>query len=115
MKHFLPVVFFLLIATITTAQSSNWSSSGSSKTKALATNTIIQVFPNPATSYFSLTEIDNVKQVLVFNLVGRKMKQFTEIAKDKQYFIGDLPKGMYLVQMLNKQEKIITTRRISKR
>ncbi len=115
MKHFLPVVFFLLIATMTTAQSSNWSTAGSPKTKALANSTYIQVFPNPATSYFSLTEVENVQKVLVFNLVGRKMKQYTEIAKDKQYFIGDLPKGMYLIQMLNKQEKIITTRRISKR
>ena len=112
MKHTLPYFFFLFFITTSYAQDGAWREVG---TLQKAPNTYIQVFPNPATSYFGITEIDGVEKILVFNLVGRKMKQFQGIAKDKRYFIGDLPRGMYLVQMLDKQSKVITTRRISKR
>ena len=115
MKHILPLVFFLfLFVIVSDAQSSAWYSTPA-KIQRTASNPDIQVFPNPTTSYFGITEVNNVKKIIIFNLVGRKMKQYEDIAKDKRYFIGDLPKGMYLVQMIGSDSKIITTRRISKR
>lgn len=116
MKHFLPVLFLFLVTSVSIAQSNTWSSKASQRsTRTLLENNPIQVFPNPATSYIGITEVNGVQKILVFNLVGRKMKQFENIAKDRQYFIGDLPKGMYLVQLLDLQNKVITTRRVSKR
>ena len=115
MKHILPLVFFLfLFANISDAQSRAWYST-SAKTQRTTINPDIQVFPNPTTSHFGITEVNGVKKIIIFNLVGRKMKQYQDIAKDKRYFIGDLPKGMYLVQMIGGDSKIITTKRISKR
>lgn len=83
-------------------------------TSILATDPI-QVYPNPATNYFGITEIEGVQKIYVFNLVGKRMKQYQDIAIDKQYFIGDLPRGMYLVQMVGEKNKVIVTRRVSKR
>ncbi|GAB5552093.1 MAG: hypothetical protein Sapg2KO_16840 [Saprospiraceae bacterium] len=117
MKHFLPVLFLFLVTSLSIAQSNTWNSTANQRSTRtiLESNNPIQIFPNPATSYIGITEVKGVQKILIFNLVGRKMKQYENIAKDRQYFIGDLPKGMYLVQLLNQQNKVITTRRVSKR
>lgn len=74
----------------------------------------IQVFPNPVQTHFSINNNTEVRDILVFNLVGKELKRF-EYSDDERYFLGDLPKGIYLVQFLDKQKNILTTRRISKR
>ncbi len=76
--------------------------------------TLIQVFPNPAVEYFSITPNLNVEYIAIYNLLGRQMKSFNYSESDR-YFIGDLPKGMYLVQMLGRDSRLITTQRLSKR
>lgn len=77
-------------------------------------NTSLQVFPNPAVDYITISSSQSVQHITVYNLLGRKMKSFTYIEGDR-YFIGDLPKGMYLVQMTGKDARLISTQRLSKR
>lgn len=77
--------------------------------------TKISVYPNPATNYISVNKDENVKQISIFNLVGRKLKSFSDVNKDQHYDVTDLPNGMYLVQVIDNSNKIITTQRISKR
>ena len=74
----------------------------------------IQVFPNPVITHFSINNNFQVRNIVVFNLVGKELKRFNYTA-DERYFLGDLPKGIYLVQFLDKEKSILTTRRISKR
>lgn len=76
----------------------------------------LQIFPNPFTEYISLGDdaIGLVGKILVFNLVGRQMKKF-EFVDGEKYYVGDLPKGMYLIQLLGKKGKILRTKRVSKR
>lgn len=74
----------------------------------------IEVFPNPATSYISLTESQGVMRVAVYNLVGRLIRVYDQVEEEKRYYVGDLPRGMYLVQILGDRNKIITTKRIHK-
>lgn len=76
----------------------------------------LQIFPNPFTSYISLGENATglVGKILVFNLVGRQMKKF-DFVNGEKYYVGDLPKGMYLVQLLGTKGKILRTKRVSKR
>ena len=74
----------------------------------------ISVFPNPAINFIGLSETEDVKQLIVFNVVGRKMKSFM-VSEGEKYSIAELPKGMYLVQILGYDNKIITTQRLSKR
>lgn len=74
----------------------------------------VQVFPNPASDYISVSNGDAVSKIMVFNLVGRQMKAFDAADGDK-FFVGDLPRGMYLVQLLGNKEQILTTQRVNKR
>lgn len=74
----------------------------------------ISIFPNPATEFISIANDKNVKQVVVFNLVGRKMKTF-EAVSGERYDVSNLPNGMYLVQLRDHSLNVITTQRISKR
>lgn len=74
----------------------------------------IKVFPNPVTNHFSINNNNEVKEIVVFNMIGRAMKRYNYTAGEK-YFVGDLPKGMYLIQFLGAKNKIITTQRVSKR
>ncbi len=75
----------------------------------------ISIYPNPATNYISINNDENVKSITIFNLVGRKLKTFKDIQKNEQYDVTTLPNGMYLVQVTDFSNKIITTQRISKR
>ena len=75
----------------------------------------ISIYPNPATNYISINKDENVRDIAIFNLVGRKLKTFQNVEKDEHYDVSELPMGMYLVQVIDTNKKIITTQRISKR
>ena len=111
-KRNLLSIFFLFCGLILTAQNGN-----NDQVALLKTTTNkgdLQVFPNPATNFISVSDNDNVKKVLVFNLVGRKMKSYDAV-KGEKYYVGDLPKGIYLVQLLGNKNQILRTQRVSKR
>ena len=72
------------------------------------------VFPNPATEYITVTNDDAVRNIYVFNLVGRKIKTF-EVTKGERYEISDLPNGLYVIQLIGKTNKVLTTQRLTKK
>lgn len=109
MKHTLLAIFFSFFAIAAFSQSSPDGSSSD-----LPTQTKVTVYPNPATNYISVDRATNIKQISIINLVGRKMKTFKNIVADEQYDVSALQSGMYLVQVIDKSNKIITTQRISK-
>ncbi len=75
----------------------------------------LSVFPNPATDYISVKDNgDAVGYVTVFNLVGKKVKEF-EFVKGEQYYVADLMKGMYLVQVLDRSKRTLVTHKLDKR
>jgi hypothetical protein len=96
---------------------SNPNSDGTSlqPTYSIVKQAKLSIYPNPATDFISVNNADNVRQISIFNLVGRKLKSFNNVVEDQHYDVSDLPKGMYLVQVLDDANKIITTQRVSKR
>lgn len=74
----------------------------------------VSVYPNPAAEYIAVKNEDAAKQVFVYNLVGRKLKTF-EVVKGEKYEIGDLPNGMYLIQIVGKNDQIVATQRLQKK
>lgn len=106
MKHLVLLLFFSFSAGFLLAQSSLQSFSSSS----LAVE--YQVYPNPAVDYIQISDNAAIERVALFNLAGREIKSFTYRSEEK-YFVGDLPKGMYLVQLLGPQNRPLATRRIS--
>ena len=73
----------------------------------------LRVFPNPVTTTFEIGHSERVAKVHVINMVGREVKLFDFVNKEK-YDVSDLPQGMYLVQLRDKADEVIHTQRIKK-
>ena len=69
----------------------------------------ISIFPNPTTEFIRVANDKNVKQITIFNLVGRKMKTF-KAKSGERYDVSNLPNGMYLVQL--RQDEAVISRKI---
>ncbi len=74
----------------------------------------LSVYPNPATEFFKVSETAGLKSIELFNIIGNKVRSF-EAAPQKQYYIGDLTEGIYLVRLESAGGKVIKTIRLSKR
>lgn len=74
----------------------------------------ISVYPNPTTDMFTLTSNQVVDRVVVFNVLGKKIRSFNYF--DGEYYdISDLADGLYLVSMQNDNGQVLKTMRLSKR
>lgn len=105
MKHALLLVFTLFFTLGLGAQAS--------ATKGISAEDL-QVYPNPVVEYFKLGQSERVKTLSVNNLLGREIRRF-ECQPGQQYFIGDLPRGYYLVQLRDQDQRVIKTVRVAKR
>lgn len=114
MKKTLLGILFCIFGLSTQAQFAYTGNGGDQRAGRSPEVTTIQVFPNPATEYFNVSSNQQVERITVYNLLGREMKSFTFTDGDR-YFVGDLPKGMYLIQMTGKDNRLVSTQRLSKR
>lgn len=74
----------------------------------------LKVFPNPTTDYVELTDNSVVDEMVIYNLLGREVRSFN-VLNGRRYEVADLPNGMYLVSLVNREEGILKTFRLSKR
>lgn len=75
----------------------------------------LSVYPNPVIEQFTVKDnADVVSDVAVFNLIGKKVKTF-EHSKGAFHYVGDLPKGVYLVQLIDKNNRVLLTQKMDKR
>jgi Secretion system C-terminal sorting domain len=87
----------------------------SAQAQATAKGGDISVFPNPATEFIQVRDQSgNAQTVDVYTLVGRKVRSF-EYNDGQQYGVSDLPRGLYLVQVVDRSGNVITTQKINKR
>ncbi len=116
MKKLLLFILFALTCSLTYGQSSYGDDSADNMTVVeqvkIANN--LQVFPNPAIDYISLNNVEGVKKIAVFNLIGNEVTSFNVVAGEK-YYVGDLRVGMYLIQIVGTNNKTLTTLRLSKK
>lgn len=88
---------------------------GVTATAQSAKSALLKVYPNPTTEFISVNDQgENTGFVSVFSLMGRNLREF-EFVKDDRYYIGDLPKGIYLIHIQDKNKKTISTHKIEKR
>lgn len=71
----------------------------------------IKIYPNPTAQYISITDATDVDKLIVYNIVGRPVKTF-KATYENQYYVGQLPIGMYLVRVVNKREQTLKTIRL---
>ena len=113
MKHILPV-FFVLLFTLTLSTQTSHATPPYYHFSGDKNKVEVKVYPNPATDFIALNNISNVKKITVYNLIGRQMKSFACHNADERHYVGDLPRGMYLVQIIGNNDKIIKTQRVKK-
>lgn len=82
-------------------------------TNELAPIDLIKIYPNPAKDFFRITENSLVKEIEVFNIQGQAIRTF-QIANDRNYDIGDLGEGIYLLKMLDKEGNLLKTEKLYK-
>lgn len=74
----------------------------------------LSIFPNPTTDNFRVSDIPGLRNIELFNILGNKVRSF-EAVPQKQYYVGDLTDGIYLVRLESAGGKVIKTIRLSKR
>ena len=73
----------------------------------------ISLFPNPSNDYFSVKNDDKVAKITLLNLWGSEVWTKTHQA-NASYDIRDLYKGIYLVQLIDANGRLIKTMRLNK-
>jgi 1,4-alpha-glucan branching enzyme len=65
----------------------------------------IYIYPNPASSYFTLNT--NTAKVQIYSLTGQLVKTFNKSQdKDHQYSVSDLDSGLYLIKVYNEENQV---------
>lgn len=74
-----------------------------------------RLYPNPAIDHIMLQDDDNVVRMIeIYNIVGRKVLEYPVLSDNDKYDVSALPRGMYMVRLLDSHRQIIRTQRISK-
>ena len=61
------------------------------------------IVPNPANDFITLNLQDEIiNKIEVYNVMGKKVKQFTNLSDNFPISVSDLSKGMYLVKVNDK-------------
>lgn len=110
MKQTLLLVIFIFLSGAAFSQTSF---SAGLKFKPVSQRVDIKIYPNPVTTELGITDNTVVKSITVYNTVGRAVKAF-EYEQGSNYFVGDLPRGIYLVQFSDARNKVVTTKRMKK-
>ncbi len=74
---------------------------------------MVKVYPNPTQDIFTISDIDQVAQVDVFDLAGHVVKQF-QYGAGQWYSISELPQGSYIVRLLGETGQTLVTRLMNK-
>lgn len=84
-----------------------------SSTNSFNTSKGGNVYPNPVTTWFSLSDTPGAHRVELYNIIGKQVAQF-EYQAGRSYDVAFLSSGMYMVRILDRQGKVIASRRVSK-
>lgn len=81
---------------------------------ASSARTPLKIFPNPAVTHIQIEENDQVARIEIYNMIGRKVTEYSVNEPDEKYSVSQLPRGVYFVRMYDKSGNILFTQRISK-
>jgi len=116
MKQLLQTILFsltLMLAVSLTATAHNGGDDDKISTQQNL-NDDIRVYPNPAIDYFMITENEDVRKVWIYNILGKRVKTYDVESTGMKFDIRDLPRGMYIVRLVNSNEELVMTTRINK-
>ncbi len=105
MRRVIPILsFILLIAIYSQGQSSRTTPASE------ATDRIVKLYPNPATSYiiFDLQKsFEKGSSIQVYNFLGKKMYETQNVTERITLDLADYTRGVYIYHLRNLAGKII--------
>lgn len=105
----------VILATVTYNVSINTVDCGFTYTnEEISALAALRAYPNPSTGTFSISDNPLVKQVVVYNILGKKVRAFQH-RSGNQYDIAMVPDGLYLVSMVDAKGETLKTVRLAKR
>ncbi|MEM7102234.1 MAG: T9SS type A sorting domain-containing protein [Bacteroidota bacterium] len=73
----------------------------------------LKIFPNPAYEYFKVSGNENIRKLVIYNIIGKKMMEYPVNHAGQQFEVTDLSRGIYLVRFFDDEENIIDTLRLN--
>lgn len=80
----------------------------------IVSGNIFKIFPNPVKEYFYVSDNGDVAYIFLYNIMGKKVREFTKAPPDVSYIVSDVPIGVYHVQLVNRNGEVLYTQRIQK-
>ena len=66
------------------------------------------VYPNPAGDHISIRTLKKINEVLVYDLMGKAVRSFTDVKNDSQLSLENLQSGLYVVKVrLENQNAVV--------
>jgi len=87
---------------------------GTTSTEFAEINNGINLYPNPVQDLINLKNDEEVSQIEIYNIVGKKIKSFDHL-KGQSHDVSDFNKGIYLIRLLNKSNNILKVLRMTKK
>jgi len=72
----------------------------------------IVFYPNPVNDFFNIQSVEEIKSVIIFDSTGKKVADFKN--KKEMIDISNLKSGLYFIEILNSENKILTEKLIKK-
>ncbi len=73
----------------------------------------VVLYPNPTTDYFKVSDDQKIKNIAVYNIVGKELLRFRHIP-GQSHNVENLRKGIYLVRFFDGKGEVIKALRLSK-
>lgn len=86
----------------------------STPTRDLFSEEEIQIFPNPALSAFQIKNDKSVRQIKIYNIIGKEVDVYNHI-RGSQYEVGDYQKGIYIIRLFDQNNQMIKVLRLKKK
>lgn len=68
----------------------------------------VKVYPNPAYDYLNIESVYDIESVKLYNFTGQLMRSQNTITRELKLNIGDLQRGVYMLQINTSGKKVIT-------
>lgn len=75
----------------------------------------VTLYPNPAVNSVNVLfdAAQNIRNIAVYNLIGKAVKVFKVTGNSAKLDINDIPSGIYFVRLINAQGQIVATRKFT--
>ncbi|HTJ51164.1 MAG TPA: CotH kinase family protein, partial [Cyclobacteriaceae bacterium] len=67
----------------------------------------LAVYPNPAGDHISIRTLKKINEVLVYDLMGKAVRSFTDVKNDSQLSLENLQSGLYVVKVRLENKDVV--------